>query len=67
MQKLSRLTLIERKSKNMKRMVMAVSNWPESESDFVVTRVRDGETEADAIQRAKELYSEDMEFYIVEE
>lgn len=51
----------------MKRMVMAVSNWPESESDFVVTRVRDGETEADAIQRAKELYSEDMEFYVVEE
>lgn len=52
---------------NMERLVMAVSDWPEGDSDFIVTRVRDGETEAEAIQRAKDLYSEDMEFYIVEE
>jgi hypothetical protein len=49
----------------MKKVVMAISDWPE-DSDFTVTEVRSNETEADAIQRAKELYSDNMEFYIVE-
>ena len=61
------MKVVTNKGNDMERLVMAVSDWPEGDSDFIVTRVRDGETEADAIQRARELYSEDMEFYIVEE
>lgn len=50
------------------RMVMCKNTWPEhDEVDFKVFAVRDGETDEEAMERARETYSAKDEFYIVEE
>ena len=49
------------------KTVMCVGTWPEDNyEDFEVFDVLDGETDADAIERAESAYSPDDNFYIVE-
>jgi hypothetical protein len=46
---------------------MGVNDWPESDqSDFPIVEVKEGETDEEAIARAKAHYSPDLECYIVE-
>ncbi len=50
------------------RMVMGVGTYPEDGyKDFEVFNVRKGETDEEAIARAKSAYSDNDEFYIKEE
>ena len=45
-----------------KRVVFGISDWPESfGEEFEIIDVREGETDQDAIQRAKELYDPELE------
>lgn len=49
------------------RMVMCKANWPElDQTDFKVFLVKDGETDEEAIDRAKKEYPDQNEFYIKE-
>ena len=48
-----------------KKVVYGISNWPEElNKKFEIFDVKEGETEEDAIKRAKKAYSEDLECYI---
>ena len=50
-----------------KRVVMMVGTWPEENyADTEVTEVRTNETDKEAINRAKRMYSQKDEFYIKE-
>ena len=51
--------------KTQKRIVMGVNNWPEGGEDFQIIEVGD-RTDEEAIAKAKELYSDDLDCYIVE-
>lgn len=49
------------------KAVMCVGNWPEDNyADFEVFLVKEGESDEQAIERAKQSYSEECEFYIEE-
>jgi len=51
----------------MRRVVFGVTTWPEpGQQDFQITEVLSGESDADAIERAKSHYSSDLECYIKE-
>jgi hypothetical protein len=48
------------------KWVVGVSDWPESpRKTFDIFPVREGETDEEALQRAKDQYSQDLEVYIV--
>jgi hypothetical protein len=50
------------------KKVWCVGTWPEDNyADFLVCDVREGETEEEAIARAKLLYSPDDKFYIMKD
>lgn len=51
----------------MRRVVFGVSNWPEAgQKDFAIVEVQPGESDSEAIARAKSHYSPDLECYIKE-
>ena len=48
-------------------MVVGVSDWPEEMGEvFDIFPVEEGETDEEAIQRAKNAYFQDLEVHIVE-
>lgn len=50
----------------MTRMVMGVNDWPErDQQDFEIVEVLEGESDEEAIARAKSHYSPGLECYIV--
>ena len=50
-----------------RRMVFGVNTWPEpDQEDFAITEVAHGESDKEAIARAKSYYSPDLECYIKE-
>jgi hypothetical protein len=57
----------DHKAASVRRVVMGVSDWPEGDPDFKIVYVEDGETDAQAIQRAKSHYSDSLECYIIDE
>ncbi len=51
----------------MTRMVMCKGTWPEDNyADFEVFEVENGETDGEAIERAKRAYSPTNEFFIMD-
>jgi hypothetical protein len=49
------------------RMVVGVSDWPESMGQlFDIFPVKENESDEDAIQRGKDAYSDDLDVYIVD-
>ena len=51
----------------MTRVVMGINDWPENgQDDFIITIVKPGESDEEAIARGKELYSLDQECYITQ-
>lgn len=51
----------------MTRIVMGVDDSPEQDHhDFPIVEVKEGETNEEAIARAKSYYSPDLECYILE-
>ena len=52
----------------MSKIVMGVSDWPEDlGKEFEICSVMEGETDDEAIIRAKSYYSPDLECFISEE
>jgi len=51
----------------MKRIVMCVGTWPEDGyKDFYVCDVKPGESDEQAIMRAKGYYNDKDEFYVID-